>query len=91
MAILGPEVAELTGIGYKRVQKIISDLVCHHGKPVGSGTCGYYIPVTPQEDEDAAYYLRHRAIVALYRASLRQRASLEAVYQQAVLEFEGVG
>jgi hypothetical protein len=87
MAILGPEIADLTGLGYKRVQKIVSDLVCHHAKPIGSGTCGYYIPVTAQEDEDAAYYLRHRAIVALYRAARRQATSLEAVYHQAVLEF----
>jgi hypothetical protein len=89
MAILGPEISDLTGIGYKRVQKIISGLVCHHGKPIGSGTCGYYIPMTMEEDEDAAYYLRHRAIVALDRASKRQRTSLENVYHQAVLEYEG--
>ncbi len=90
MAILGPEIEQLTGIGYKRIQKIISDLVCHHAKPIGSGTCGYYIPVTIEEDQEAAYYLRHRAIVALYRASQRQKTSLENVYHQAVLEFQQV-
>ncbi len=88
MAILGPEIEELTGIKYKQIQKIISSLVCHHGKPIGSGTCGYYIPVTEQEDADAAYYLRHRAMVALYRASVRQRISLDQVYGQARMEFD---
>lgn len=88
MAILGPEIEQLTGISYKHVQRIISGLVCHHGKLIGSGTFGYFIPVTVKESEDAAYYLRHRAIVALDRASKYQRTSIEVVFGQARMEFE---
>ena len=90
-AILGPAIAERTGIGYKRVQKIVSDLVCHHRKLIGSGTMGYYIPQNPDEVKAAAHYLRHRAIVALHRASEMQRTSLEDVFHQAALEFKTVG
>lgn len=88
MAILGPEIEDLTGIKYKQAQKIISGLVCHHGKLIGSGTCGYYIPITGQESAEAAHYLRHRAIVALHRASQYQRTSVDEVYGQAKIEFE---
>lgn len=88
MAILGPEIEELTGIKYKQVQKVISGLVCHHGKLIGSGTFGYFIPVTREENEAAGYYVRHRAIVALYRESQRQKTSLDQVYGQAKIEFD---
>ena len=87
MAILGPEIEQLTGIPYKRIQAIISGLVCHHGKLIGSGTCGYYLPVTVREMDQATWYLRHRAIVALHRASEFQRSSLEEVFGQAVFEY----
>jgi hypothetical protein len=89
MAILGMELEALTGIGYKRVQKIISGLECHHGKFIGSGTCGYFIPETQEEAAASLRYLRRRAIVALYRASIRQKASLEDIFHQARIEFEG--
>jgi hypothetical protein len=89
LAILGPEIEALTGIRYKQIQKIVSHLVCDHNKPIGSGTVGYYIPQTIQEREDAAYYLRHRAIVALYRAGAMQKATIESVLYQARMEFEG--
>jgi hypothetical protein len=59
--------------------------------PIGSGTCGYYLPQTIREREDAAHYLRHRAIVALYRAGAMQRATIESVLMQARLEFEKAG
>ncbi len=91
MAILGPEIEELTGIKYKQIQHIISHLVCDHKKLIGSGTMGYYIPETPQEVKDATHYLRHRAIVALYRASEMQRASIEDVFGQARMEYEKAG
>jgi hypothetical protein len=90
MAILGPEIEALTEIKYKQVQKIIAGLVCHHGKMIGSGTCGYYIPITVQEYSDATYYIRHRAIVALDRVSKMQHVSLEEIFNQSVLEFENV-
>lgn len=89
-AILGPRIAERTGIPYKRVQKIVSDLVCHHRKLIGSGTMGYYMPITEDEVKDATHYLRHRAIVALHRASEMQRTSLDEVYGQAKMEYEAV-
>jgi hypothetical protein len=89
MAILGPEIEALTGIKYKQVQKIVSGLECHHGKFIGSGTCGYFIPMTREEYEASLRYLRRRAIVALHRASVRQGLSMEAVFGQAVMEFQG--
>ena len=89
MAILGPEIEELTGIKYKQIQKIISGLICHHGKFIGSGTGGYFIPQNHEEFASATWYLRHRAIVALHRASEMQRMSIEEVFGQAKIEFEG--
>ena len=88
MAILGPEIEQITGIRYKQIQRLISQLICHHGKLIGSSVFGYYIPCTQKEAEASARYLRDRAIVALYRAAALQRTSLDEVYGQARLEFE---
>ena len=88
MAILGPEIEALTGIGYKRVQKIINDLRCHHAKLIGSGTCGYYIPQTAEEMDAVIRYIGDRAIMALYTLSRIKRTSIETVFGQAVMEFK---
>ena len=65
MAILRPGIEELTGIGYKRVQKIICDLRCHHAKLIGSGTCGYYLPQSAEEMDAVMHYIKGRALMAL--------------------------
>ncbi len=88
LAIKGPEIEARTGILYKQVQRIVSTLICHHRKLIGSGTCGYFIPETQDELRQATYYLRHRAIVALVRDSRLRNISLEEVFGQAKMEFE---
>ena len=55
------------------------------------GTQMHLVLPTDEEVRDAAHYLRHRAIVALARASEMQRTSLEDVFHQAVLEFKETG
>jgi hypothetical protein len=87
LAILGPEIEALTSIPYKRVQKIINDLRCHHARLIGSGTCGYYLPQTRQEMDEVTRYIRHRAIMALYTVSRLMKTSMQEVYGQAVIEF----
>lgn len=82
MAILGPEIEDLTGIGYKRVQKVINDLRCHHGKFIGSGTCGYYLPQTREEWEHVKRYIRGRAVMALRTYGRLLRMSTEEIFQQ---------
>ena len=91
LAILGPEIEELTGIRYKRVQKVINDLRCHHAKMIGSGTCGYYLPQTPEEMEAVIHYIRDRAIAALYTLSKIKNTSMEEIFQQLRVEFRKAG
>jgi hypothetical protein len=91
MAILGPEIERLTGIGYKRVQKVINDLRCHHAKLIGSGTCGYFLPQTPEEMDAVVRYIRDRAIMALYTLSRIQRTSIEEVFGQVALDLRKAG
>lgn len=88
LAILGPEIEALTGIGYKRVQKIINDLRCRHEKLIGSGTFGYYLPQTREELDQVIHYIGDRAIMALYTLSRIKRTSLEEVFHQARMEYE---
>jgi hypothetical protein len=82
MAILGPEIEALTGIGYKRIQKIINDLRCHHAKLIGSGTCGYYLPQTRKEFDDVCHYIEGRAVMALYTLSRIKQTSIEEIFDQ---------
>lgn len=91
LAILGPEIEDLTGIGYKRIQKIINDLRCHHAKLIGSGTRGYYLPQTHEEMDAVTWYIRHRAIMALDTVSHLMKLSLDEVYGQAKIEYEKAG
>ena len=86
LAILGPEIEALTGIGYKRVQKIINDLRCHHAKLIGSGTCGYYLPQTREEMDAVEHYIRDRAIVALNTYRALKKISVEEILHQLRME-----
>ena len=91
MAILGPEIEDLTGIRYKRVQKIINDLRCHHSRLIGSGTCGYYLPQTPEEMDAVIHYIRDRAVMALYTLSKIKKTSMEEIMHQIRMEFKEAG
>ena len=88
MAILGPDIEDLTGIRYKRVQKVINDLRCHHMKLIGSGTCGYYLPQTTEEMDAVIHYIRDRAVMALYTLSKIKKTSMEEIFQQLRVEFK---
>ncbi len=91
MAILGPDIADLTRIKYKQVQKVINDLRCHHEKLIGSGTCGYYIPTTPKELEAVEHYIKGRALMALRTYGKIKRISLEEIFKQLRVELEKAG
>lgn len=86
-AVLGPRIAELTGLHYNTVRAVIAGLINHHGKLVASCSHGYYVPVLPEEIAEATRSLRHRAIMILLRASRLQKASLEEIFAQSVMEF----
>jgi len=88
LAILGPEIERLTGIGYKRIQKVINGLRCHHAKLIGSGTRGYYIPQTPAEMDAVVHYIQDRALAALYTLSKIKKTSMEEILQQMRMVFE---
>ena len=88
MAILGPDIEALTGIGYKRVQKVINDLRCHHEKFIGSGTCGYYLPYTSEELAAVEHYIKDRAIKALATWGKLKKLSEEEVLHQVRLDLK---
>jgi len=91
LAILGPDIEELTGIRYKQVQKIINGLRCHHDKLIGSGTMGYYIPQTPEELDAVCHYIKGRAIMALRTWGRVKKISAEEIFQQLRAEFKEAG
>jgi hydroxymethylpyrimidine pyrophosphatase-like HAD family hydrolase len=86
-ALLGPKVAEATGLPYTEVRAIISHLVTDHQKLIASCGRGYYIPQTPEEIIEATKSLRHRGIMILRRAAKLQNTSLEDVFGQSRIEF----
>jgi hypothetical protein len=85
-AILGPRLAEMTGLDYVSIREIIAHLVNDHGMLIASCSRGYFVPETPEEITTATKSLRHRAIMILLRASRLQKTSLEAVFHQGRLE-----
>jgi len=87
-AIIGPVIAQLTGLKYDEVRHIISHLVNERHCLIASCSRGYYIPITPEEIDHATKSLRHRGIMILMRAARLQRKSLEEVFGQGKLEFE---
>ena len=86
-AVTGRMIAQRTGIEYDRVRAVISHLVNRHGRLIASCSGGYFIPVTEDEVREATRSLRHRGIMILYRASRLQRASIEEIFHQSVMEF----
>ncbi|MEK6744272.1 MAG: hypothetical protein AABZ15_11700 [Nitrospirota bacterium] len=91
LAILGPDIEDLTGIRYKQVQKVINGLRCHHMKLIGSGTFGYYLPQTREEMDAVTHYISHRAIMALHTISKLRKLSMDEVYGQAKIVYERAG
>lgn len=86
-AVIGDILAEFTGIEYKRLREVISHLINHYGCLIASCPRGYFIPLTPAEISEATRSLRHRGIMILVRASKLQKASIEAIFHQARMEF----
>lgn len=91
LAILGPDIEELTGIGYKRIQKIINDLRCHHAKLIGSGTRGYYMPQTIEEIQAVEHYIHGRAIMALVTWGRLKKLTPEQILDQLRLDLKKAG
>lgn len=87
-AISGRTIEASTGLSYKRVQKIISDLVNKHGKFVGSCTKGFYVPGTSKELHDATRTLRHRGILTFFRASRLEKISPYELFKRSMIEFK---
>jgi hypothetical protein len=90
-AILGPAIAEVTGIDYVTMRAIISHLVNFHGYLIASCSHGYYVPVTPEEIITATKSLRIRGIKILRRAARLQNSSMEDVFGQATLDLLEAG
>jgi len=86
-AILGANIASLTGISYDDVRQTISHLVNEHHCLIASYSKGYYVPVTAEEVDAATRSLRHRGISILVRAARLQKSSIEDIFNQAKLEF----
>ena len=87
-AIPGREIARTTNIPYKRVQEIVSHLVCEHGKFIGSCTKGFYIPETQEELKDSTRVLKHRGILNFIRASKLEHISPYQLFQKSMLEYK---
>ena len=71
---------------------IVQGLINIHGLPIGSSVnppSGYYWITDPDELDRTCRSLRHRGIAILVRASKLKKASLEAVFGQARLEYFG--
>ena len=87
--ILGPVIAEITKIDYDRVRQTIAHLINHHGYLIASSSKGYYVPQTAEEIFEATKSLRHRGIMILMRAAKLSKVSLEEIFHQGRMEFDG--
>ena len=88
-AILGPTISSMTGIKYDEVRQLISGLITHHGKLIGSCSRGYYMIVDPAEVDEVYRSLRRRGIAILYRASRIKKISIVDVFGQGELHETG--
>jgi len=92
-AIKVSDLAWRTGLKDQRVRELVSDLVVKHGKLIGSRTGnppGYYIITDRRELEEHVRSLRHRGIACLVRAAALSRQSIEDIFRQGRLDFDGV-
>jgi hypothetical protein len=84
--------SELTGIPGVEVRAIIRHLIMEHNVLIASSVskpAGFYIAETEDEIKEATRSLRHRGIKILMRAAKLQRISLEEIFNQTKLEFNG--
>ncbi|MEN6440515.1 MAG: hypothetical protein ABFD97_18225 [Syntrophobacter sp.] len=89
-AVSSTEIERVTGLKPRRVQQIIRKLRLE-GHNIGSSTTdpmGYYITDAQDENADMARKLRKRGIRVLMVAARFQKASLQMVFNQAVIEQE---
>ncbi len=87
-AIKSTTIQELTGIGNVRLRAIIAHLINNHDMFIGSSQRGYFVPVTPEETEEALKNLGPRAMKILFRMSKIKRLSLDEVFRQERMKFE---
>lgn len=84
----------ILGTSERATRGIIQGLINVHGLPIGSSVnppAGYYWITDPEELEATCRSLRHRGIAILVRAAKLKKASLEAVFGQARMEYENGG
>jgi hypothetical protein len=87
-----PALAVLTDASEVRVREVVRHLIMDHGILIASSVgapAGFYIAVTPEEIREATRSLRHRGIAILARAAKLQRSSIEDIFKQSRMEFDG--
>ncbi len=89
--VLGTVIAGILGTDYDRVRMAVGRLRRKRGKLIGSNAEGYYIPVTKDELIEYTRSMRHRALVILWTVSLQVGASMEEIFHQGRIEFDGQG
>jgi hypothetical protein len=89
-AVKGAQIAEWTELEYDFVRAIIRHLVNSHDFFIASCAKGYFIPLTPEENETSNKSLRRRGIRILMRAAKQQKNSLEDIFNQARMEFNSI-
>ena len=83
------EVAEASGINDRRVQMIVKHLIQVHDYFIGTATTkpfGYYIMTDEKEKNAVCQSLTNRGLSTLYRVARLKKTSVEAVFNQGVLE-----
>ncbi len=88
-AIKVPVLEGATGLQGVEVRETIRHLIMEHSVLIASCTHGFFIAETAEEITEATRSLRHRGIMILMRAAKLQRISVEEVFGQARIEFEG--
>jgi len=86
------DLAVRTGLGGVAVRQTVRRLIMERGILIASSVGdppGYFIAETGDEILSATKSLRHRGIMILMRAARLQKSSVELVFNQARLEFEG--
>jgi predicted transcriptional regulator len=85
-------IAAASGLHWRRVQMIIKHLIEDHNYFIGSSVgnpAGYYMITDEAEINEVYQSLRHRGISTLFRAARLKKISVEAVFNQGVLEVKG--
>jgi len=91
-ALPNHEIQAKTGLGERRIRKIVQHLILDHRQPIGSSSSsakGYYWINDIKEMESNFRKLRSRALIILKRAATIKHIGMDEMLDQIKIDLDG--